>query len=209
MGLITTIAKAERVTRDFLERKYPTSIAKMSEELAATIKFRNLLNENLKDIADFFDTFDKDGGKELTLAEFKKGLKDKLKFGSELDDGADGFFENMDCDGNENGTVSLDEIFAYLFEGKFGSKARSELIKKVWKGVDTHSDGRISKSELKAAFKKEDEWEAFGRSLNDNFDLTCTVTEAQFTHYYASKSADFESDDAFTAFVKEQWNLPL
>jgi len=211
-GGATTRQEGSMIQRAKQEAKTETDPIK---KLRAIILSRG--SASIKGIARVFRIMDDDGDKQISIKEFKKGLKD---YGVFLDSPEE-FQAAFDaCDSDGGGTLDYDE-FLIAIRGPI-PKCRETLIRAAFNKLDKDGSGEITVDDLKGVYSVQQhpkyqngEWtedqilqkyleqfEGNGGCKGDG-----KITWDEFMDYYAGVSASVDTNAYFDLMMRSVWKL--
>lgn len=161
-----------------------------------------------------FKSMDDDGSKTLSLAEFKKAMKEMKIDVNEAD--LRKVFNLFDAD--ESGSISFEEFIQGVRDPM--TKKRQDLVKMAFRILDTDGSGEVDAQEIAAKYdaSKHPEVMSKKRTAADvlkeflaNFDVGGVkdgiVTEQEFLNYYANLSASIENENYFELMIRNAWHI--
>ena len=183
-------------------------VAKLKNELA-TRGARGFVGLQRK-----FRIVDDDGSKSLTMAEFKKAMKEmNMGLGeSELRM----LFDHFDAD--HSSTINFEEFIQGVRDPL--DERRLALVKDAFKRIDRDGSGLVDVQEIAGIYDASKHPEVIAgrmtpeqvfREFLDTFDVGGVydgkVTEQEFVNYYTNLGASIDSDDYFELMIRNAWHM--
>ena len=161
-----------------------------------------------------FRIMDDDGSKSLSMAEFKKAMKECTLELEERE--LQSLFKFFDKDGS--GSISFDEFLNGVRDPM--NERRLALVRMAFKKIDADGNGILEAADVVHAYDaskhpdvisgKMTEDQVF-RGFLDNFDVggekDGCVTPQEFENYYANVSASIDNDDYFELMIRNAWHI--
>lgn len=165
-----------------------------------------------------FRIMDDAGNKRLSLAEFKKGVKD-LSLTSLKDGEIRAMFDFFDND--NNGSIDFEEFIRGVRDSL--NDRRLGMVKQAFSRLDLDNDGAATVDELKQIYDVSQHphfidgtktktqilttfMESFEQG-NNNEVGDGKITEQEFINYYENLSVTIDSDDYFELMIRNSWHI--
>jgi len=153
-----------------------------------------------------------DHGDKVSLAAFVKGLHD-IEMGSVEE--ATRIFRAFESD--FTGYIDMKE---FLFDIRFLSKMREQIINRCFQTTDKNNDDIITVADLRKSYSvehhplfengdeiREQIMQRFLATFEEGDNLLAEITHEEFLNYYAGISAMIEDDGYFDLLLREEYNL--
>jgi Ca2+-binding EF-hand superfamily protein len=161
-----------------------------------------------------FRIMDDDNSKSLSMAEFKKALKEFKMDLSEAD--LRQLFEYFDSDGG--GSIDFEEFVQGVRDPL--SARRQKLVDLAFSVIDKDGSGMVDAAEVAGMYDASKHPEVIARRKTptqvlteflDNFDVGGVkdgiVTRQEFSNYYTNLGASIDNDDYFELMIRNAWHL--
>jgi Ca2+-binding EF-hand superfamily protein len=162
-----------------------------------------------------FKIMDDDGSKSLSMAEFKKAMREcNLKDLNDSD--LRNLFNHFDKDGS--GSISFDEFLNGIRDPM--NERRVGLVRMAFAKVDKDGSGILDAADILDVYDASKHPEVIAgrmtqdqvfREFIDNFDVggekDGMVSPQEFENYYANVSASIDNDDYFELMIRNAWHI--
>ena len=160
-----------------------------------------------------FKIIDDDGSGQLSVAEFKKAIKEHTLDWS--DSQFQMVFNHFDVDGS--GTITYDEFLSGV-RGELNER-REQLVLQAFSVLDTTGSGAIEMDDIMQAYSADKHPDVISgkktknqvlREFLDTFDQgdkDGKVTPEEFCKYYSNVSASIDDDDYFELMIRNAWHI--
>ena len=161
-----------------------------------------------------FRIMDDDGSKSLSMAEFKKAMKELKLDMSESD--LRQLFEYFDVD--SSGSIDFEEFIQGVRDPM--SENRVRLVNMAFDIIDKDGSGEVDGTEVASMFDASKHPEVLSRRKSaaqvlkeflDTFDVGGVkdgkVTREEFINYYANISASIDNEEYFELMIRNAWHI--
>jgi Ca2+-binding EF-hand superfamily protein len=162
-----------------------------------------------------FRIMDDDGSKSLSMAEFKKAMRD-IRMVDLSDADLRMLFEHFDAD--HSGSIDVEEFIQGVRDPL--TERRLKLVKQAFRIIDVDGSGIVDAREIATKYDASKHPEVISKRRTptqvlteflDTFDVggvkNGMVTEQEFINYYTNLSASIDNEDYFELMIRNAWHI--